>query len=229
MRKGDATRQEILRVSESLFCSRGYDATSVQDILDVIHGSKGGFYHHFASKEEVLKTVCEQHAATSAAEAARRCAPVAEPMKRLNLLLRHMLPFSRSDLTFFVMLLPILDRPESVTVRVGYQDALAAAFSPALQEAVRDGAQTGDLRPVTGGSITPLLAVINAFWLEASMLLLREIRAGHRPDPTAVLDLLQVYRRSAEALLDAPYGSVVLVELDEWQAFAEEAASLSRS
>lgn len=62
MRKGDEKRQEMLAVAERLFCTKGYEATSVQDILDVLHASKGGFYHHFASKEMVLDTLCTQRA-----------------------------------------------------------------------------------------------------------------------------------------------------------------------
>ncbi len=228
MRKGDVTRQEILRVSESLFCAKGYDATSVQDIIDAIHGSKGGFYHHFASKEDVLKTVCEQRASASAAEAERLCAQTGSPMDKLNILLRAMLPFSRGDVSFFCMLLPILDRPESVIVRVGYQDALAAAFSPSVTETVRVAEQEGILQPVCGGSIVPVMAVVNTFWLEAALLLRSEIRSGRRPDPSAILDLIQIYRRSLEALLDAPYGTIRLVDLAEWQSFAEEAAAKCR-
>lgn len=47
MRKGDAKRQAILDVAEKLFYSKGYEATTVQDILDVLETSKGSFYHHF--------------------------------------------------------------------------------------------------------------------------------------------------------------------------------------
>ena len=36
MRKGETKRQEILAAAERLFLSRGYDATSVQDVLDDI-------------------------------------------------------------------------------------------------------------------------------------------------------------------------------------------------
>ena len=43
MRKGDEKRQEMLNVAERLFCLKGYEATSVQDILNVLHSSKGGF------------------------------------------------------------------------------------------------------------------------------------------------------------------------------------------
>ncbi len=228
MRKGDATRQEILRVSESLFCSKGYDAASVQDILDVMHGSKGGFYHHFASKEDVLRTICEQHAAAAAAEAAKHCAEEERPLAKLNMLLRDMLPFSRSDPAFFCMLLPLLDRGESVAVRIGYQNALASAFSPAVAEAIRQAVADDTLRPVAGDSLTPLMAVMNAFWLEVSLQMLGDIRACRRPDPAAVTDLLHVYRRSVEALLDAPFGTIVLCDLVQWQQFAEDVASRCR-
>ena len=47
MRKGDARREQILRTAEALFYAQGYEQTSVQDILDAIGISKGGFYHHF--------------------------------------------------------------------------------------------------------------------------------------------------------------------------------------
>ena len=50
MRKGDEKRQELLNTAERLFCRQGYEETSVQDLLNAASMSKGGFYHHFASK-----------------------------------------------------------------------------------------------------------------------------------------------------------------------------------
>ena len=55
MKKGDIKKQEIIQTAEMLFCRYGYNETSVQDILDAIHTSKGSFYHHFESKEQVLQ------------------------------------------------------------------------------------------------------------------------------------------------------------------------------
>jgi AcrR family transcriptional regulator len=43
-----------------LFLERGYDATSIQDIMVRAGISKGGFYHHFASKEDMLAALVEQ-------------------------------------------------------------------------------------------------------------------------------------------------------------------------
>lgn len=45
----------ILDVSVELFLNKGYDNTSIQDIIDHLGGlSKGAIYHHFKSKEAIL-------------------------------------------------------------------------------------------------------------------------------------------------------------------------------
>ena len=55
MKKGDLKRVQILDAAEQLFFEKGYDRTSVQDLLDALDMSKGGFYHYFDSKESVLR------------------------------------------------------------------------------------------------------------------------------------------------------------------------------
>jgi AcrR family transcriptional regulator len=47
-------RQEILRAAARLFQQRGYDATSMNDVAGALKLSKGGLYHHFQSKDEIL-------------------------------------------------------------------------------------------------------------------------------------------------------------------------------
>src|ERR1700747_267037 len=48
------SRQEILRTAARLFQQRGYDATSMNDVAASLRLSKGGLYHHFQSKDEIL-------------------------------------------------------------------------------------------------------------------------------------------------------------------------------
>jgi TetR/AcrR family transcriptional regulator, cholesterol catabolism regulator len=47
-------RQEILRAAARLFQQQGYDATSMNDVAAALKLSKGGLYHHFESKDEIL-------------------------------------------------------------------------------------------------------------------------------------------------------------------------------
>ena len=68
MKKGDIRKLEYIQTAERLFCKNGYEATSVQDILDTLHTSKGSFYHHFPSKESLLSAMCVRRAGAIAAE-----------------------------------------------------------------------------------------------------------------------------------------------------------------
>ena len=50
-------RQEILRTAARLFQQQGYDATSMNDVAANLKLSKGGLYHHFQSKDEILYNI----------------------------------------------------------------------------------------------------------------------------------------------------------------------------
>ena len=57
----EETVQLILDVSYRLFMEKGYEYTSIQDIIDNLGGlSKGAIYHHFKSKEEILIAVIDR-------------------------------------------------------------------------------------------------------------------------------------------------------------------------
>ncbi len=53
-------KKEILDAAQKLFISKGYEETSVSDIMDVVGGAKGMFYRCFQSKEEVMCTLGNQ-------------------------------------------------------------------------------------------------------------------------------------------------------------------------
>lgn len=53
----EQTQERIVDVSVRLFLEKGYEQTTIQDILDALNLSKGGLYHHFKSKEEILEAV----------------------------------------------------------------------------------------------------------------------------------------------------------------------------
>lgn len=52
--KHDDKKRELLGIAEKLFMEKGYQQTSLDDILLASGISKGGFYHYFKSKDEVL-------------------------------------------------------------------------------------------------------------------------------------------------------------------------------
>ena len=57
----EETVQKILDVSARLFTEKGYDNTTIQDIIDALGMSKGAIYHHFNSKEEILDRINDRY------------------------------------------------------------------------------------------------------------------------------------------------------------------------
>ena len=56
------TRKKILEVSKDLFLKKGFDNTSIQDIINGLGGlTKGVIYHHFESKQEILQSIIKEN------------------------------------------------------------------------------------------------------------------------------------------------------------------------
>jgi len=54
----ELTRECILDTAERLFLEKGYENTTIQDIVDALGDlTKGAVYHHFKSKEEIVDAV----------------------------------------------------------------------------------------------------------------------------------------------------------------------------
>ncbi len=52
-RKGEMTRQMIIAAAAPIFNQRGYEGTSMQDVMEATGLEKGGLYRHFSCKEEL--------------------------------------------------------------------------------------------------------------------------------------------------------------------------------
>ncbi len=54
------TKRKIFETSMNLFATKGYDATSVEEITSVVGVAKGTLYYHFSSKEEIFNFLVEE-------------------------------------------------------------------------------------------------------------------------------------------------------------------------
>lgn len=54
------TKRKIFEISMNLFATKGYDATSIEEITSVVGVAKGTLYYHFSSKEEIFNFLIEE-------------------------------------------------------------------------------------------------------------------------------------------------------------------------
>lgn len=57
MKKGEKRKLELLKIAYKMFLTRGYENTSVDEIIEEAGIAKGTFYYYFQSKEQLLEEV----------------------------------------------------------------------------------------------------------------------------------------------------------------------------
>ena len=82
-------RQEILRTAARLFQQQGYDGTSMNDVAAALKLSKGGLYHHFQSKDEILFNLMNHAMDITEEQVIAPVKSIANPEDRLRALIRR--------------------------------------------------------------------------------------------------------------------------------------------
>ncbi|MCI5933984.1 MAG: TetR/AcrR family transcriptional regulator, partial [Lachnospiraceae bacterium] len=133
-------RNEILDVAERLFCSRGYDQTSTNDILAEIGIARGTLYYHFSSKEDILDAMIDR----ILNEIVRRASqialdgsiPVLERMTQTILA-------SNVDTKTGDMILEQMHKPQNALMHAKMQERLLKQLIPLFTKLIEDGISQG--------------------------------------------------------------------------------------
>ena len=64
-------REEILDAAHTLFTTKGFQPTTMEDILRIVGIAKGTLYYHFPSKEQILKALVLRIVTRSSSRPAR--------------------------------------------------------------------------------------------------------------------------------------------------------------
>ena len=57
--KGEKRKQELLNIAYQMFIQKGYEETSIDEIIAEAHIAKGTYYYYFPSKEDTLEAVID--------------------------------------------------------------------------------------------------------------------------------------------------------------------------
>ncbi len=162
------SRQEILRTAARLFQQRGYDATSMNDVAAALKLSKGGLYHHFQSKDEILFEIMDHAMEITQERVLNPVRSIADPEERLRALIRlHIeVVLSPRDREITVMLHENHPLPPSLRKRINarkkdyihFLETLMAEVQGKVQRKVPHGAK-GKVSP--RAAAFALLGMIN--------------------------------------------------------------------
>jgi AcrR family transcriptional regulator len=205
-------RDAFLDAAEHLIRTKGYEQTSVQDILDTAGASRGAFYHYFDSKEALLEGVVERM--TDAAIAVIEPI-VADPDLPAAGKLQAVFSTAgrwkteRSDLLLAFLRSWYSDENDLVRLRVAR--AGAARLTPLIAGIARQGAAEGAFSCTSpDDAATILLALLNGS-SDAIGRLVLDRQAG-RTTFDDVVRFMGAYEEAIERILGLAPGSFVLVD-----------------
>lgn len=156
--------REILDAAKFLFLSKGYEETSVSDIMERAGGAKGMFYRFFESKEKVMQALGDRMFLENNPFEAVRARTDLNGLQKI----REVLAMDRADgerEAVSAQAVPILKDPRILAAAV---EANRRVLTPLWFELIEEGRRDGSIRTEYARELSELLPLIN-FWLMPSV------------------------------------------------------------
>jgi len=161
----EITVEKILEVSQRLFLTKGYDNTTIQDIVDELGGlTRGAIYHHFKSKEEIMDAL------TNKMFREKNPFDTVKNQKDLNGLqkMKMAMSLNQSDkerVNLSLQAMPILKNPR---ILAGIIESNRQVLSPFWLELLTEGIKDGSIHTDYARELSELIPLFD-LWLTPSI------------------------------------------------------------
>ncbi|MFI3617826.1 TetR/AcrR family transcriptional regulator [Enterococcus avium] len=183
----EETVNKILDVSMQLFLEKGYEHTSIQDIVNHLGGlSKGAIYHHFKSKEDILDGVMNKLYQNNDNELDHlRLLEKDSSMtglQKLQALFTTALESPRQD-DMFQMAPDFLKNPQMLAMQIEgiYTESVPHFVQPIIEEGIADGSIKTDYPK----ELAEIILLLINIWL---------IPLVHDEDPSSVTNRFALFQ-----------------------------------
>ena len=162
----EVTVEKILDAAQRLFLEKGYDNTTIQDIVNELDGlSKGAVYHHFKSKEEIMDAVGDRmFSANNPFEAVRNRSDLNGLQKLQEAIRLNQSDEARTDMT--IQSIPITRNPRLLVEMI---ESNRRILTPYYQELLEEGNRDGSLHTEYAKELAELMPLLTSLWLLPSV------------------------------------------------------------
>lgn len=160
----EETREKILEVAMKLFMTKGYDKTSLNDVIAGLGGlTKGAIYHHFKSKEDILVAVVEMIADSDNAQMREIIGRKdLNGKQKIEAMYEHSMANEKQE-SLFAVTPNLVDNPTFLAyyLKMLHDHIVPVYFIPVIQEGVADGSIQTDYPEELG----ELIIYLSDIWL----------------------------------------------------------------
>ena len=165
----EETVKKILDVSLKLFLEKGYEQTTILDIVDNLGGlTRGAFYLHFKSKEEVLEAIFNSDLDNNNPFEEAKKIEAANGLERVKHALKLALfdnIQSEQSIALIKFALPMMSNPRFLTEKLKYDQETVKVLAPMIEEGMADGS----VKPGNAKVLASLFMLLANFWMFPSI------------------------------------------------------------
>ena len=138
MKKGERRKDELIKIAYKKFLEKGYEQTSVDEIIEEAHIAKGTYYYYFQSKEEMLEEVVEMMLENGSERAVKVSnSTLSIPEKIVGTVLAY------RPMADELVIQDTLNQPENIYLHDKVYKKLISKAVPLISEIVREGIRQG--------------------------------------------------------------------------------------
>ena len=157
----EETVEKILRVSLKLFQEKGYEATTIQDIVDALGMSKGAIYHHFKSKADIMDLLSERYYQNLSWFPDPKGIPGENGLEKLRYVFRYFLSDPSKE-EIDGMMLPLLRDPKMVSHSL---DSVFREAAPNMDRLVQEALADGSASPQFPQVLPEAFMLLTNLWM----------------------------------------------------------------
>jgi len=136
VKEPEIRKSEILDTAEKLFTVKGYEAATINDILETVQIAKGTFYYYFKSKEDVLDGIVKRQIDAGLEKAQ---AIAADPKLGVEEKLLSVILAQKPKKTVKKKVLPVIHKPANALLHQKILSEYVLRLSPILTGIIQEG------------------------------------------------------------------------------------------
>ena len=205
-------REAFLDVAQRLVQTKGYEAMSIQDVLDELDASKGAFYHYFGSKQALLEAVVDRFANAAIATLAPVLSdPNLPAIRKLERVFAGIASFKAQQKEFVLAMVEVWNSDGNAIVREKLRRLTVNLLVPLLSAVIEQGTKEGTFAAQSPRETAMVLtSLMQGFQQQANDLFIA--RQAGTIGFDAVQRSVAANTEAFERILGIPKGSLTLID-----------------
>jgi AcrR family transcriptional regulator len=205
-------RDAFIDAAQRLMQFRGWEQTSVQDVLDELEASRGAFYHYFDSKQALLEAVIER----MVEQALATVEPVVKDpglgaIEKLQGVFSTIGRWKTDRKQLVLSLLTVWMSDDNAIVREKFRRTMVRRMEPTLAPIIRQGVEEGVFQTASPDQTAHVFVMLLLGLQDIATEVFLDRQAG-RIELADVERTFASYAEAFERVLGAPAGSIKLID-----------------